>query len=266
MIEKKTNKNKNYTLLGFILPPQYKKTCKENTKLITPLALLYSCATNLDTFFIKSYSCEIENKPNKNGKDTCDWCCTFWRSFRGKSPASSLSMTEHNKIIRKHLKSQTDIEAENDILTINLKKQRTDSNKIKNKLAKKSHYWKLKCKNIEAGVMEWRKNETLKNGFITIKDDEASKWILFYEFIDELIDKEHKNEPEMAALHKELIKTETFSLGKFNKNNQKTGTRSKKISSRILNYALTLANSLGKTNYESEALLRSLPSWSTLTR
>ena len=134
-------------------------------------------------------------------------------------------MTEHNKIIRKHLKTQTDIVTENDILAVNLKKQRTDSNKIKNNLAKKSHYWKLKCKNIEAGVKEWRKKETQENGFIRIKDDEASKWIFFYEFIDELIDKEHKNEPEMAALHKELIKTETLSLGKFNKNNQKTATR-----------------------------------------
>ena len=88
-------------------------------------------------------------------------------------------MTEHNKIIRKHLKTQTDIVTKNDILAVNLKKQRTDSNKIKNNLAKKSHYWKLKCKNIEAGVKEWRKKETQENGFIKIQDDEASKWIFF---------------------------------------------------------------------------------------
>ena len=40
MIKSKTNPNKSYTLLGFVLPPQYKKKCKLSTNLITPLALL----------------------------------------------------------------------------------------------------------------------------------------------------------------------------------------------------------------------------------
>lgn len=149
---------------------------------------------------------------------------------------------------------------------IDLKKQRISSNQIIKKIKKVSAYWKLKCKTLESGVKEWREKETANNGFITIKDDEATKWILFYDFIDELIDKEHADDPEKAALHKELIKTETKYLGKFNKNNNKKGVKSKRISSRILNYALTMANSLGKTNYETEAALRSLPCWSTLTR
>lgn len=70
----------------------------------------------------------------------------------------------------------------------------------------------------------------------------------------------------MRALHKELIRTETTTLGKFNTRNDKRGIRTTKISSRILNYSMSLANSMGKVRYEKEAILRSLPSWDTVSR
>jgi hypothetical protein len=63
-----------------------------------------------------------------------------------------------------------------------------------------------------------------------------------------------------------LIKSELENLGKFNKNNNKRGIKKAKISTRILNYSLGLAESLGKAKYEAEASIRSLPNWSTLTR
>lgn len=135
-----------------------------------------------------------------------------------------------------------------------------------NKLLKKISYWKVKCKTLKEAVTEWRKVEEVKNGFISIEDNEASKWEDFYKFIDEQIDKEHYDDEEMRHLHKELIRSEMYSLGKFNKRNNKRGIRKTKISSRILNYSLTLATSLGKSSYEKEASLRSLPCWSTLTR
>ena len=138
-----------------------------------------------------------------------------------------------------------------------------EQNKKINKLLKKISYWKIKFKTLNEAVTEWRKVEQNNNGFISIEDDEASKWEEFYNFIDGQIDKEHFDDEEMRHLHKELIRSETYSLGKFNKRNDKRGIQKTKISSRILNYSLT---SLGKTSYEKEAKLRSLPSWSTLTK
>ena len=81
-----------------------------------------------------------------------------------------------------------------------------------------------------------------------------------------MIEKEHAGDNEKIALHKELIRTETEQLGIYNKNGNKRGIRTTKISSRILNYSIGLAHSLGKYKYEKEALIRSLPCWSTLTR
>jgi hypothetical protein len=70
----------------------------------------------------------------------------------------------------------------------------------------------------------------------------------------------------MAGLHKELITSELRTLGKFNKSGNKRGINKTKISTRILNYALGLAGSLGKAKYEDELMLRSLPARPTLTR
>ena len=108
--------------------------------------------------------------------------------------------------------------------------------------------------------------EENKNGFITINENDAAMWTKFYEFIDEKIESEHRGNEEMIELHKELLRTETKYLGKFNSRNDKRGVRSTKISSRILNYSISLANSLGRVCYEKEADLRNLPSWDTISR
>ena len=97
------------------------------------------------------------------------------------------------------------------------------------------------------------------------------KWLFisffkFYKFIDKHIDKENFDNDEKRDLHKELIRTETSSLGRFNTRKDKRGIRTTKISSRILNYCMSLANKLGKVQYESEAQLRSLPTWDTISR
>ena len=260
----------DYTLLGFVILTKSirskSKSFLPKESVITPSALLFTCKNILDKYYLKSYLCEIEQERNRNGRDVCSKCAFFWRSFRGKSPCDTITIKEHKKIMKCSEKKQKIDNEEKRVLIQEIKQQKVDSNKKINSLVKKSSYWKLKCKNIETSVEDWRKKEEEKEGFINIKDDEAKMWITFYDFINELIDKEHPNDPEFAALHKELIRTETQSLGKFNKNNQKTGIKSKKISSKILNYSLTLANALGKTKYEIEASLRSLPSWSTLTR
>lgn len=135
-----------------------------------------------------------------------------------------------------------------------------------NKIRKKVSYWKGLCRDLRAAVLKWRDVESTRNGFVLIEGEEANKWLKFYNFIDELIAKEYVNDPERGALHKELIKSELENLGKFNKNNNKRGIIKAKISTRILNYSLGLADSLGKAKYEAEASIRSLPSWSTLTR
>ena len=270
LLNKIRSVSENFTLLGFISPNdaihRKNNSVESEHNIITPSALLFTCNKSLQKFYIKSYLCEIEQKHNRNGRDVCNKCALFWRSYRGLSPSSSIPKKEHNRILKKNEIRKKKNEEEKKNLLLVIRKQKEDSNKTINRLIKKCSYWKLKCKNIEASVEEWRKKEVEKDGFLKIKDDEAKMWIIFYDFINELIDKEHINDPELAALHKELIRTETQSLGKFNKNNKKTGVRSRKISSKILNYALTLATALGKTKYEIEAALRSLPSWSTLTR
>ena len=121
-------------------------------------------------------------------------------------------------------------------------------------------------KNLEAAVSQWRKIEKERYGFITVNEDESSLWTKFYEFIDKQIDKEHHANEEMRELHRELVRTEISTLGKFNTRNDKRGIRTTKISSRILNYSMSLANSMGKARYENEATLRSLPTWDTISR
>ena len=67
---------------------------------------------------------------------------------------------------------------------------------------------------------------------------------------------------KIASFHKELIQTELESLGKLNKKGDKRGLKSGKISTRILNYALKLADSMRKPSYFEEFKLRlSLLSW-----
>ena len=127
-------------------------------------------------------------------------------------------------------------------------------------------YWQLQCQKLRNSVRQWRKVEHVRKGFIDVSEEESETWFNFYVFIDKMISKEHAGDPEKISLHKELIRSETSQLGKFNKSGNKRGIRTTKLSTRILNYALGLAHNLGKTNYEKEAELRSLPCWSTLTK
>ena len=113
--------------------------------------------------------------------------------------------------------------------------------------------------------MQWRKVEEERNGFLEIEDEDATVWSKFYKFIDKHIDKENFDNDEKRDLHKELIRTETSSLGRFNTRKDKRGIRTTKISSRILNYCMSLANKLGKVQYKSETQLRSLPTWDTIS-
>ena len=122
------------------------------------------------------------------------------------------------------------------------------------------------CKDLRSAVEKWRNIEHERKGFLSINEDESQNWFNFYSFIDKFIEAEHPGDVEKQKLHKELIKSEMSQLGKFNKNGDKRGIRTTKISTRILNYSLGLAHKLGKHKYAEEAALRSLPSWSTLTR
>ena len=135
-----------------------------------------------------------------------------------------------------------------------------------NKLRKKVSYWRFRCQDLEPAVAQWRKVEHKRKGFFDISEKESERWFEFYTFIDKFIEKEHEGDPEKILLHKELLRSETSQLGKFNKSENKRGLRTTKLSSRILNYALGLAHNLGKVKYEKEAALRSLPCWSTLTK
>ena len=235
-------------------------------KLIYPTGLYHSSNDGKNKFLIQSYECLRKANKVQLLNDTCLDCKSMWSSIRNNSYGTTIPLVELNKRIRSNDKEHA--------IIIEKKDEELKRNKIKlgahneliNKLLKRISYWKGKYKTLYEAVMEWRKQEEEKNGFITIEENEAIKWEQFYKFIDDRIDKEHSNDEEMRNLHKELIRSETSSLGKFNKNNNKRGIRKTKISSRILNYALTLATSMGKTQYESEAKLRSLPCWSTLTR
>jgi hypothetical protein len=235
-------------------------------KLIYPAGFYHSSNDGKNKFLVQSYECLRKTNKVKSLNDTCQDCKSMWKSIRNNSYGKTIPLTEFNKRIKNNNKEHA--------IIIEKKDEQLKQNKIKlvahnetiNKLLKRISYWKGKYKTLYEAVMEWRKQEEEKNGFIDIGENEARKWEEFYKFIDEQIDREHFDDEEMKNLHKELIRSETSSLGKFNKSNNKRGIRKTKVSSRILNYALTLATSMGKTHYENEAKLRSLPCWSTLTR
>lgn len=264
--------------MGFILPRnestqnlsiESMKTLpasKLEAKLIHPIGFYHVSNDGMNNFLIQSYECT--NKMNKvmYEKDTCGDCKLMWRSIRNNSHGKTITLMDHNKRMKSNEKEHAVIiEKKNEIMKQDRIKLSEQNKKI-NRLLKRISYWKIKFKTLNEAVTEWRKIEQNNNGFLSIEDDEASKWEEFYKFIDGQIDKEQFDDEEMRNLHKELIRSETCSLGKFNKRNDKRGIIKTKISSRILNYSLTLATALGKTSYEEEAKLRSLPSWSTLTR
>lgn len=189
------------------------------------------------------------------------------RTIRKKHPGEeSITLKVHNKEIKilntKIIKSNDAIS----VLKNKLLNQNIIHNNILNRTRKRVAYWKGLCKDLRGAVHNWRNVENSRNGFVAIEEEESIKWFKFYTFIDELIEIEYGDDVEMSALHKELIRSELNTLGKFNKSKNKRGINKTKISTRILNYALGLADSLGKVKYESEAIIRSLPAWSTLSR
>ena len=248
--------------MGFFLP----RVERSNVDTIFPTAFYYSSNDGKNQFRLLSYKC-VENKNTvSTTEEICKDCKTLWRSFRNNTSVNHLKIVEHTRLLKieknKYLVLDNAFTEHKDID----QKKWSLFQKHQNKLIKKISYWKKKCKSIEEAVDHWRKIELGRDGMIAVGDEEAIKWASFYEFIDAMIDKEHFDSPEKRELHKELIRSETSTLGKFNKRQDKRGIRNTKISSRVLNYSLTLANNLGKVNYENEASLRSLPSWSTLTR
>ena len=225
-------------------------------------ALLFSRHGVSTEYWIQSYEC-FKAKNNLQTKDlACKCCKLFWRRFRGLSPKKTVLLSDYNK----KSKVVEDLKKETYDLNVEIENHSKEANKRFNTLRKKVSYWRLQCKNLKNTVSQWRKVEHVRKGFIDVSEDESEIWYKFYVFIDEIISREHAGDPEKISLHKELVRSETFQLGKFNKSGNKRGIRTTKLSSRILNYALGLAHNLGKTNYEKETALRSLPSWSTLTK
>ena len=264
--------------LGFILPRiecnpnviresmNETSTEESGTKLICPIGLYHISNDGKNKFLVQSYKCAKKNNKVVYKDDTCGDCKSLWRSIRNNSNGKTITIIDHNKRMKSNEKEHAVIIEKKDEIIKQDKIKLGEHNKTINKLLKKISYWKVKFQTLDEAVNEWRKVEKVNNGFISIEDDEATKWEEFYKFIDGQIDKEHFDDEELRHLHKELIRSETCSLGKFNKRNNKRGVRKTKISSRILNYSLTLATSLGKSSYENEAKIRSLPCWSTLTR
>ena len=249
-------------LLGFILP----RSSKVKKEIIYPTAFYHSSNDGKNQFFLRSYQCVEKKNKIKTNNNMCRDCKTFWRSYRNYTSIQHIKIRDHKRILKtiekKFLFVDTELKSHKNVADEKI----IHLNKEKNKLYKKASYWRTKCKSLEEAVQHWLKVELVRESMISIDDDEATKWANFYAFIDDLIDKEHFDSPEKRDLHKELIRSETCTLGKFNKRQDKRGIRTTKISSRVLNYSLTLANNLGKVNYEVEASLRSLPSWSSLTR
>ena len=254
------------SLLGFFLKSTRKtKINKTVDAALIPLALLYKAKHDVNSYWIQSFDCVL-NKKECLLTESCKICKLFWRNFRGLSPGPTISLKEHKKIVNRELNDITISNTLNKKKIENKDEMIKEKNKMLNRLRKKISYWRNRFKDVKSAVSQWREVEFRRIGFIKVNDDEALKWFQFYTFIDQMIEKEHAGDSEKIALHKELIRTETEHLGKYNKNGNKTGIRSTKISSRILNYSIGLAHSLGKNKYEKEASIRSLPRWSTLTR
>ena len=253
-------------LMGFFLPRRIVSKNLSNDILVKPASIYYSVHDGNKRLNVQSYECALnKNNMTENGSP-CNDCKINWRSFRNNTATKYLTTSDHKKIVRESQRKWDSLNAEFQMHITNTKIKWAVANKKMNKLFKRVSYWKRKYRTLQAAVVQWRKVEEERNGFVKIDDDDATKWNNFYDFIDKQIDKEHHNNDEMRDLHKELIRSETSSLGKFNKNNDKRGVRTAKISSRILNCSLTLANALGQVRYEIEAQLRSLPTWDTISR
>jgi hypothetical protein len=254
--------------MGFFVQKNRKKKNSEiisNT--VIPSAILFRSNDNLNNYWVQSWECFISVDEMFNYGKSCTVCNSFWRKkLRNLTCVQTVLKSDHDKMIKMNNKERDELSTLNKKLAIDNDMIVSVKNKLINNLRKKISYWRLQCKDLRSAVQRWRKIEHERKGFFNVNDSESIKWHEFYEFIFSRIDEEHKGDPEKIALHKELIKSEISQLGKFNKSGNKRGMRTVKISSRILNYSLGLAHSLGKVKYEKEATLRSLPCWSTLTR
>lgn len=266
-VENETTTIKNKTFLGFILPSQRKRISSEKcSNLFVPSALLFKANNRLMDYSMQSWECYVRKDELRCKVGLCKTCKAFWRSFRGLLPKQTIFMSDHNKTIKKNLKNVEELQRKNASLLIDNAKYLNEKKQTLNTLRKKISYWKVRCQELKSKVAQWRNLERERKGFIDVDQEESERWFKFYKFIDKLIENEHTGDPEKILLHKELIRSETSQLGKFNKSGNKRGIRTTKLSSRILNYALGLAHNLGKVKYEKEATLRSLPCWSTLTK
>ena len=253
-------------LMGFFLPRKIISKTSGNDTLIKPVSIYYSVDDGKNRFTIQSYECALKKNILTENESPCDDCKGNWRSFRNNTATKYLKTSDHKKIVRESEKKFKSLNEEFQMHITNTKIKWAVAHKKMNKLFKRVAYWRKKFITLQDAVIQWRKVEDERDGFVKIDEDYATIWNNFYEFIDKQIDKQHHTNEEMRDLHKELIRSETSSLGKFNKRNDKRGVRTAKISSRILNYSITLANALGKVRYESEAQLRSLPTWDTISK
>ena len=253
-------------LMGFFFPRRSTGLDEPNGNARKPTSFYYSMNRGNNEFSVQSYNCARNKNFSKDELSPCLECKKNWRSFRNKTAVKYVKESSHKKILECEKKKYLSLNEEFQEHVKNNKLKWLFINKKRNKLFKRVSYWKKKFKTLEAAVIQWRKVEKDRCGFITINEDDATMWTRFYEFIDGKIENEHKGNEEMIGLHKELIRTETKFLGKFNSRKDKRGVRSTKISSRILNYSISLANSLGRVSYEKEAELRNLPTWDTISR
>ena len=253
-------------LMGFFFPRRSKELDGLNCSIRKPSSFYYSMNKGNNEFSVQSYICAKNKNFSKDEHLSCIECKKNWRTFRNKTAIKYLKESSHKKILKCEEKKYLTLNEEFQEHVKNNKLKWISMKKKLNKLFKRASYWKKKFEKLEVAVLQWRKAEEDRNGFLTINEDDATLWTKFYKFIDEKIESEHIGNVEMIELHKELIRTETEYLGKFNSRNDKRGVRSTKISSRILNYSISLANSLGRVCYEKEAELRNLPTWDTISR
>ena len=258
--------NSREMLIGFLLSRMIKsvRSSIDNTSYVTPSALVFKADDSINSFFIQSYQCAVNINTRKE-KDCCKDCKLYRRKSRGFHPCDTVLMSVHKRILKKKDNTINDLKRKSDLQVEENKVVIAEKNRTINRLRKKICYWKLICKDIRSAVEKLRNIEHERKGFISITEDESQNWFNFYSFIDKFIEQEHRGDNERIKLHKELIRSEMNQLGKFNKNGDKRGIRTTKISTRIFNYSLGLAHNLKKHKYEEEATFRSLLSWCTLT-
>ena len=253
----------NSKLFGFQLQGRVNNKLNANTKK-QPSSIIYLGDRKDNSFVVRNIACS-KNRSKKSAS-FCENCYKSYRNVIRRSNQRHSSDKPNPKIFKSVKRNYKTVCNRYD------KKIGTYQNKIKVmskekiSMRKKLSYTIKKCEHLEPIAKQWREREEKdETGFVEVNGIE--KWAELLDLIFNKIDKEHANDSELASFHKELLKTELESLGNFNKKGDKRGMTTGKISTRILNYALKLADSMGKSNYLAEVKIRpSLPSWDTLTR